>query len=169
MVSRTCQKFPALFESQASSKQLVSRLGSGEICSLLSAFHSIDLVIWWCHHRQSWCLWKFYIRSTSNLRNLMPGAAIAVLDGHLLSMKNHLSQQLPRLVLKQNTQTTAFQPINHLRIYNTTTYTVMPIHFFVRKSGSCRLSYEALINQQPWACWTPSTPEPTSKSRSTLK
>lgn len=99
----------------------------------------------------------------------MPGAAIAVLDGHLLSMKNHLSQQLPRLVLKQNTQTTAFQPINHLRIYNTTTYTVMPIHFFVRKSGSCRLSYEALINQQPWACWTPSTPEPTSKSRSTLK
>lgn len=26
----------------------------------------------------------------------MPGAAIAVLDGHLLSMKNHLSQQLPR-------------------------------------------------------------------------
>lgn len=68
-----CQKFPALFESQASSKQLVSR-----------------------RRLAGRDLFSFYIRSTSNLRNLMPGAAIAVLDGHLLSMKNHLSQQLPR-------------------------------------------------------------------------
>ena len=57
MVSKNVKSFQALFESQASSKQLVNRL----------RLAGRDL-------------FSFYIRSTSNLRNLMPGAAIAVLD-----------------------------------------------------------------------------------------